>query len=141
MTKKHKIDLKIINIEDEGIHLMVSVKVNGKEAIMVVDTGASRTVFDINEMTNIVSNIKKSDRKSTGLGTNTMLSMTAILKSLQIGELEMKNKNIVLLDMQHINKSYAQLNIPTIIGVLGGDLLKEYNAIIDYTNENLTLSV
>ena len=39
--------------------------------------------------------------------------------------------------MNHITESYLQLNLPCIDGVLGGDLLMQQNAIIDYQNKVL----
>ena len=42
---KTVLKLKVIHIEN-GAHLIANVKINGKKAILVVDTGASTTVFD-----------------------------------------------------------------------------------------------
>ena len=41
-----EIPINIINIEGDGFHIVTEGHINGKAARFVVDTGASRTVFD-----------------------------------------------------------------------------------------------
>ena len=41
-----KIPIQILPIEEDGFHLMTTVKINGKKANLIIDTGASRTIFD-----------------------------------------------------------------------------------------------
>ena len=40
------VPIEILPIEDDGFHLMLKAKINGKKANLIIDTGASRTVFD-----------------------------------------------------------------------------------------------
>ena len=72
------IPLKAISIDEEGFHLYVKIKINGKSANMLLDTGASKTVFDINRISHFLKNKTDSfesfDKLSTGLGTSTMQS-------------------------------------------------------------------
>ena len=49
------IPLQLLPIENDGFHLMVEVEINGKKANLVVDTGASRTVFDEIEIQNYLN--------------------------------------------------------------------------------------
>jgi len=46
----------------------------------------------------------------------------------------------VLLDLSHVNKSYEQIGLKQIEGVLGSDILLKYNAIIDYPKKELRLT-
>ncbi|MCW3119561.1 MAG: hypothetical protein JWM28_3643, partial [Chitinophagaceae bacterium] len=41
-----EIPLEILNLHEDGFHLLVEVVVYGKPFKAVVDTGASKTVFD-----------------------------------------------------------------------------------------------
>ena len=43
---KTKIILKILRIDKGGYHIAVNAKINSKIALLIVDTGASRSVFD-----------------------------------------------------------------------------------------------
>ncbi len=143
MAKTIKIQLQHISLEADGYHLFVNAELNGKPAILLVDTGASKTVFDINRISEFVKKRKKSfesfEQHSTGLGTNTMESHFTIIKEFCISELKLKNFTAILLDMTHVNQSYEMLGLHPIDGVLGSDLLMKYNAVIDYEKKIMKL--
>jgi hypothetical protein len=40
------VPLKLINLNDDGFHLLVEIVVFGSKYFAVIDTGASRSVFD-----------------------------------------------------------------------------------------------
>jgi len=138
-----KIPITIIPIEDDGFHLMLEIFINHQIANLIIDTGASRTVFDSNRIMKFVSDenseFEKNEKLSTGLGTNSLESQAIELDSIKIGELEIEKYKAVILDMSHINQTYSGINIPEIDGVLGGDLLKKYNAEISYRSKLLKL--
>ena len=46
---KTTIPFKIIKIDDEGFHLLIKVYINKKVAHLLIDTGASKSVFDKTE--------------------------------------------------------------------------------------------
>ena len=135
------IPLKFLAIEGDGTHLLIAIKINGKKANMLVDTGASRTVFDINSISKFTSKKKfgKNNQLSTGLGTNTMQSHNTILKKVKIGKLEIENFEAILLDLKHVNESYEKIGLGTIDGVLGGEILVNFKAVIDYGKKQLKL--
>ncbi len=133
--------LTIFPIEDDGFHLKVNVKVNGKKAVMILDTGASRSVFDETRIASFIGeiNIEDHNRLSSGLGTNTMTSKKVVLKKIQLGELILKEYQATILDLQHVNESYLKLELDPVDGVLGGDILNDYKAVIDYAKKELIL--
>jgi predicted aspartyl protease len=135
------IKLDIVPIEDDGYHLFINCLINGKTARLLVDTGASRTVFDANRIKTFLKeeehNFEKVDKLSTGLGTNTMESHTVILSEFSIGETIFKDYIAVVLNIEHVNQSYKMLGFPEIDGVLGGDLLHELKAVIDYRKKQI----
>ena len=133
--------LTIFPIEDDGFHLKVNVKVNGKKAVMILDTGASRSVFDETRIARFIGeiNIEDHNRLSSGLGTNTMTSKKVVLKKIQLGELILKEYQATILDLQHVNESYLKLELDPVDGVLGGDILNDYKAVIDYAKKELIL--
>lgn len=113
--------------------------VNKKVANVIIDTGASKTVFDKTRIEKYVTEktFEKHDSLSSGLGTNTMQSEQVFIKKIKIGELEIKNYKTILLDLSHVNKSYEQIGLKPVDGVLGSDILLMYNAIIDYEKKVL----
>jgi len=132
----------MIRIENDGLHLSVRTLINNKSAHLLIDTGASKTVFDKNRISTFVKEIKfdLNDQLSTGLGTNTMQSHITILKKIKLGAIVLEGYKTVLLDLSHVNESYKNLGLKPIDGVLGSDLLDKYRAIIDYSKKVLKLS-
>jgi predicted aspartyl protease len=139
---KIKIPLKIIDLQDDGFHPLVEVVVFGKSFLAVLDTGASKTAFDktILQQTNEAAIFMETDKLSTGLGTNSMASMTLTLHDLHVGGLHVPDFEVAVLDLSTINTAYAQMGKPLVLGVLGGDILVKYKAVIDYGKGVLTLN-
>lgn len=135
------IELQIIDLEQDGFHPLIDITVFGKSFTLVLDTGASKTAFDKSILLEADKNmaINVSDKLSTGLGTNTMVSATAIINDLYIGDLLIDEFEVAVLDLSTINIAYMQLGHPQVLGVLGGDILMKYKAVIDYGQQILQL--
>ena len=136
-----RVPLQLINLQNDGFHLLVEVVVFGRPFNAVLDTGASKTVLDKTTVENHINigDLLISDKLSTGLGTNSMESFILNLPSLKIGKLNLEDFEAAVLDLSSISVAYESLELPPVIGVLGGDILNQYNAIIDYGNLQLTL--
>jgi len=136
------IPLQIINLEDDGFHPLVEVVVFGRPFLVVLDTGASKTVFDKTVLleTNAAAVLLETDKLSTGLGTSTMASFKLTLHDLHIGALHVPEFEVAVLDLSTINMAYQKLGKPLVLGVLGGDILVKYSAVIDYGKCLLTLN-
>lgn len=143
IPRKTLIAIETLAIEDEGSHIMLKAKVNRKNAWLLIDTGASRTVFDQERIRNYVKDntFILHDKLSTGLGTSSMQTSAVNIKSLQIGELTIHDFQTVLLDLTHVNIAYEKLGFNPIDGVLGNDILSKYKANISYKKLTLTLSL
>lgn len=137
-----KLPFEIIPIEDDGFLLQLKVTINDIAANLILDTGASRSVFDQTRITQFTNNshIEDLDRLSTGLGTNTMMSKKVTLEKLQLNSIMIENYEATILDLAHVNESYGKLKLELIDGVLGSDILANYNAIIDYKKKELILN-
>ena len=133
----------MIRIDRQGCHLAVAGKINGKKANLIIDTGASQTVFDKNRIEHFLGHKKfeKSESFSSGLGTNTMVSHLVQVPGLVLGDFEIKDEKMILLDLSHVNESYAMMNLKPVDGVVGGDVLKKYKGVIDYGKRTLTLFI
>lgn len=137
------IPLEILNLNDDGFHLLVEVVVFQKRFMAVVDTGASRTVLDKNTVEEYIDKetLLLSDKLSTGLGTNTMESYILDIPQFEIGELNIPNFEAAVLDLSSINQAYQQIYSEAVIGVIGGDILMAHGAIIDYSKKILGFSL
>jgi len=138
---KIKIPIRLLNIEGDGFHLQVKMVINGKKANAILDTGASKTVFDKTRIHHflVTEKLKDNERLSTGLGTASMQSHVVVLKNLKLGKLSVNDYPAVVLDLNHVNQTYLQLGLEPIDGVIGSDLLNEYSALVDYGKKVLVL--
>ena len=143
LSRNTKIPIDIISIEDDGSHLLIKSKINGKVARLLIDSGASRTVFDEERIKHFVNDktFEKHEKLSTGLGTNSMVTSIVTLKTFRLGELVIENFNAVLLDLNHVNVTYSTLGYMEIDGVLGNDVLVKHKATINYKKLLLTLDL
>lgn len=135
------IPLQIIDLHEDGFHPLLNITLFGKNFKVVLDTGASRTAFDRQLLleANSSADIVASERLSTGLGTNSMESATALIKHLQIGTLTIPEIEVAVLDLSTINVAYRELGHPEVLGVIGSDILMRYNAVIDFGQQVLIL--
>ena len=135
-----KIPIKILKLDD-GFHLLINISINGKPARMLIDTGASKTVFDKTRIGNFLKEEKfeTHDKLSTGLGTSNMKSHLVVIKKINIGKLEIKNYKSVVIDLSHVNVAYSEMKQKPIDGVLGSDILKQHKAVIDYGKKIMRL--
>ncbi|WP_257657011.1 retropepsin-like aspartic protease [Parapedobacter lycopersici] len=136
------IPLTLLNLQDDGFHLLLEVIVFGKRFKAVLDTGASKTVFDkttVEEHLHSDMMLQHTDMVSTGLGTTTMQSFMLTVPDLQIGGLHLRRYEVAILDLSTINFTYQQLDIEPVIGVIGGDILVKYGGVIDYRKNLLRL--
>ena len=133
MAKK-SIPLKLIDLNGNGFHVLVNVRIFKKPFKLVLDTGASKTAFDKTLLLELVheNELKNSGHLTTGLGTNNMESFTTDLTDLYIGKFHIPVMEVAVLDLSSINIAYQKLAIGPVLGVLGGDILMEYQAVIDY---------
>lgn len=133
--------LEIFSIENDGYHIKIVIKINGKEASLILDTGASRSVFDESRITAFVddNHVEEHDKLSSGLGTNTMTSKKVTIEKLNLGKIEISNYEATILNLKHVIQSYEKLELAPVDGVLGGDILHDYQAVIDYAKKELIL--
>jgi hypothetical protein len=139
---KYLLPLEITSIQGDGFHVFTHLKMGRKKLRLLVDTGASRTVFDLNRILKRFPELElqEIDRLSTGLGAIAIPGKSAELKGLSLGELKLTHYQTMILDLSHVNKSYIDLELPQVDGVLGSDLLSRFKAVIDYKKSLITLS-
>ena len=137
-----EIPINIINIEGDGFHLIAEGMINNKPARFVVDTGASRTVFDKDRILNYIDNpeFNKKEGISAGIGGTDISSFIFNIEELSFGDLKINGYQAVAMDLSNVNNSYAMLKLPPVDGVIGGDLMKKYQAIINYKLKKMRLT-
>jgi len=93
---KITLPITILLIEDDGYHLLIKAKVNDKEINLILDTGASRTVFDEERIVSLLNHNKLEEQEclSAGIGTTSMVSKKVIIDQLLFNDLQLNNYEI-----------------------------------------------
>jgi hypothetical protein len=138
---KIKIPLQIVELEDDNFHLVAESVFNDKTTgFWLVDTGASKTVFDKNLENLYVSEEESSDQLHTaGIGEKPIETTLALLNPFSLGKLHVENMKAALLDLTHINELYSKATSLQICGLLGGDFLMRHQAVVDYRKKIMIL--
>jgi len=138
--KSISIPLKLINLQDDGFHLLVEIVVFNEMHFAVLDTGASRSVFD---KTLIEKHLSETLQVSEEINAATLFTTTttiqATIPEIKIGALKIKSYETVAFDLQSVTETYQQFGHPPIIGIIGGDILMQYKAVIHYSKLLLRL--
>ncbi|MDX8341578.1 hypothetical protein SLH46_20435 [Draconibacterium sp. IB214405] len=137
-----KIPIDIIELESSNYHLILPSQLEGGEnGYWVIDTGASKSVFDKN-LDNFIAIVEEGtdELHAANMSEEPLTTSLGILKPLLFGKLKVDNMKVALLDMNHINELYQKVTDYKICGLLGSDFLLEYNAVIDYKRRVLKLS-
>ena len=135
------VPIRFVEIDGSGVHLAVSGFVNGNLANILIDTGASQTVFDKNRVNLFTdqAEFEKAEKLSKGLGTDCMEGFKFSINQFVLGDLVLEKYDVVALDLSHINTSYADMGLTAIDMVLGGDFLLKYSGSIRYGSAELWL--
>ena len=121
---------------------MVKGMIHDKDANFLIDTGASRSVFDPKTIVTFIEDIsfEKKEGMTAGVGSSDLESATFVIDSFFVGALEIHDYEAVALDLENIHEMYGKLGLPRIDGILGGDLLKRHKAVINYRSKKMRLT-
>lgn len=138
---RYRIALELLPLEADGCHLLLEARFHKQKLRLVLDTGASKTVFDKSmlQLKFPEIDLQKSEQQSAGLGTTEIESHLFALDGLRLGKCKIKNVQAAALDLEHILASYARMGYGPIHGILGGDVLWKHEAKIDYAKKRLLL--
>ena len=130
-----RVHLTLINTN----HFLVEAHINKKSGVFILDTGASATCVDLEHIKHFDLNSQPSDEKASSASTTEMHTEMATQNHLMIGKWFAKNKSVVLFDMQAVNEALKLQENKPVHGIIGADVLKSGQAIIDYKNHWLYL--
>jgi len=135
-----RVPIKVKKIPPHGSHLFVGGKILGVPMMFLIDTGASQSVVDkqfaVDHFGEI--HIKTSDHHTTGLSSSIPNSEFSRLRRIHIGSYQIKPAEFALIDLSHVNAAYQMAGFSAVQGIIGGDILKKYDCVIDYRNKLLT---
>jgi clan AA aspartic protease (TIGR02281 family) len=120
-------------------HFELDAHINGQPARLLIDTGASRTVIDQASAHDRSLKTTHSEQKGGGIGTSGHSVQLATLQSLEFDGWKIGKLRVAVMDLSHVSDSLISHGGQTIDGVIGGDLMTDRSAIIDYATATIYL--
>lgn len=120
-------------------HLLVNAVINGVKGKFILDTGASNSCVDFDNVQLFKLSAADSKTRAAGAGAIGMFTQVANSNILKLGRWKYKNFNLVVFDMSHVNTALVEHKAKPVQGILGADVLLEGKAIVDYANRLLYL--
>ena len=142
MRRYIEVPIRLLDLDGDGFHVMVEGTIHGKVANFLVDTGASRSVFDALHIADFIGapHFEPKESLSAGVGGNDLETSVFVIAAWSIGELEINDYKAVAIDLSNVHELYAKLFLPRIDGIIGGDLLAKHKAVINYRSLKMRLT-
>ena len=143
---KLRIKPEIVQIEPNGYHLLIPATISYKKVFFIIDTGivfdeAIVPAHDAEVFDDIEKTIAEDDRKSSGINANLTGIYHGIIPKMNLADHCINNFETLFMTFEHINNIYEQYINYTIDGIIGGDFLHNYKAIIDYSKLEILLHI
>lgn len=140
---KVSIPIRLVEVEQGGCHILVKCRLNKElKGHFIIDTGASMTVID-KRLAGTYIDLSESPAEihSSGITSQPLEVLTGKLEEMKIGKFVIQDFPVVMIDLEHINNLYRQFSDKQILGLLGGDFLKEHQAVIRYGNKDMQINI
>lgn len=116
-------------------HLIVKAKINGIDGNFILDTGASSSCVDFNDIHHFQLTAEDSLTKAAGAGAVGMDTQMSANNLLKLGRWKTHELNLVIFDLSHVNLALEQYKAKRVHGIIGADILIKGKGIIDYSKE------
>ena len=134
------IPLQIVELEKDNYHILIEGEFQDETvSSWIIDTGASKSVLDINlkNYFEILDSDNEDDYHSAGINQGMMETSVGKMFFLKLGDLKIVNQKVALIDLNHVNEIYGKYASNQISGLLGGDILMQYKCRIDYKSKTI----
>jgi len=135
-----EIPLLLIELERENYHILIQGHFEDETpAYWIIDTGASKSVLDINlkAFYEVTDSDNEDDYQSAGINQGMLETSVGKMAYLRFGDLKITNHKLALIDLTHVNDIYSKYTSYRISGLLGGDILMHYHCKIDYSRKTI----
>lgn len=120
-------------------HFEVKATLNGVKGRFILDTGASNSCVGFEAVENFNLKVKDSKIMAAGAGAINMQTKISNKNKVKLGKWVNNKVVLVLFDLSHVNMALTTHKSKPVDGIIGADILKKTNAIIDYEKRFLYL--
>lgn len=118
-------------------HIVFHLFLNDYPALFLLDTGASGTILTLESIERFSLKLEETEESGTGAGSSNLKMQKAVQNELIFRDKKIENLDLFVMDLAHVNNSFLDIGHQTIDGVLGADILINYDCIVDYKGMNL----
>ncbi len=112
-------------------HHVVEVRLNGRPATFVLDTGANATVLHADHAEDFALSERATARGGAiGIG-GPMAARQVRIESFAIGDVPTRQRRIMTTNLSQLTETLAPLAGRPIHGIVGQDVMKEHRAVVD----------
>ena len=120
-------------------HFELKATINGIKGRFILDTGASNSCIGFNSTDQFELLVEESDMMAAGAGAIDMETRQSKNNKINIGKWRKDKITLILFDLAHVNTALVNHNSEPVDGIIGADILKKGEAIIDYKTKYLFL--
>lgn len=122
-----------------GFNLYVNGSVNGKRARLLVDTGAFATLLHQPFVRRMKISTRRSPFSSAGVNLKERGVQFATISRFSVGSVDMQRKEVAVIDLEGLIRTSLLEASPPVAGLLGSEILRHHNGIIDFGTRTLYL--
>lgn len=122
-------------------HFEIKATLNGVKGRFILDTGASNSCVGFEAVDNFNLKVKDSNILAAGAGAINMETKMSNKNKVKIGKWQTNKVVLVLFNLTHVNTALVNHKSKPVDGIIGADILKKSNAIIDYEKKYLYLKL
>ncbi len=141
---KKKEPLFVLTLNHDTRHFLLKTKIQGRTANMIIDTGASATVFNISTFSDLhayhADDLRQNEQTSSGIHAEYIFQESIILDKLEMGPFIFDGFEAMTLDLSNINQQYGRIGLPPVDGLIGSDFLLARKAVINYRKRHIRIS-
>ncbi len=132
------IPFRIVELEPNSYHILVDATINNTPVVLIVDSGASRTVIDKTHGSHITPD---EDNRSTAVGfmSDNVDVESIIIPTLQLGNITITDIPAAMADLSAIRQLYVKVTSIDVGGLLGCDFLIQHVSSINMTTQKIFL--
>lgn len=135
-----KLPLEIVEISPASYHIFIECIVNDEKKEILVDTGASQTVFDLRfYQESIVPENVQMELLTSGIAPGAPDARPGKLRNFGFETCIWENIDALFMDLTHVNSLYQQFIPKDIAGLIGSDFLVKTRAELNYRKRLLII--
>lgn len=122
--------------------LLINARINDVDGLFILDSGAGQTVVDSKQMENLKLELKHDEAALTGggVGAHSIENIPSYNNKLEIDNFRIDNLVVAVMSLETAWESLSRVGAhDVLVGILGVDVLKTGNAIVDFSSMTLYL--